>query len=84
MSALFDTLKDLAAEARGRVSTRFGSELLVSDRAKVLIAAAGESGEKTADGLDAILGISGETNDNVLDRASRAVGHGRSAAHGFG
>src|SRR5438067_4457367 len=41
MSTLTDTLKDLATEARGRISARFGSDPVVSDRVKVLIAAAG-------------------------------------------
>ncbi len=41
MSELLENLKELTADARGRFSARFGSELLVSDRVKVLIAAAG-------------------------------------------
>src|SRR5689334_3728745 len=41
MSSLAESLKGLVAEARGRLSARFGSDLVVSDRFKVLIAAAG-------------------------------------------
>ena len=41
MSALVENLKDLAADARGRLTSRFGSELLLSDRTKALVAVAG-------------------------------------------
>jgi hypothetical protein len=49
----------------------------------VLIAATGEAGEEAADGLDAVLRVAGEADDDVVNRAG-SVGSGGAVSGDFG